>query len=143
MIRLVALLGCMASSSIAHNFTAIPGFLPADAPNASPQQNVTLASAEQICGAVDACIGFSFRSPTATPSGVVEVHFKALYDVCDDSRFRHGICPSDDGTDWHVRIPCALVCVCAEMLACPRVTRVYYQTPNDCLPHRLSVPPLC
>ena len=100
MIRLVALLGCMASSSIAHNFTAIPGFLPADAPNASSQQNVTLASAELICGAIDACIGFSFRSPTATPSGVVKVYFKALDGDCGHSRFRDGICPSEDGTDW-------------------------------------------
>lgn len=111
MIRLVALLGCMATSSIAHNFTAVPGYLPAYSPNASPQQNVTLASAELICGAVDACIGFSFRSPTAKPSGVVKVSFKALYDHCPAphvtpgaSRFRDGICPSYDGTDSHVRI---------------------------------------
>ena len=156
MIRLVALLGCMASASIAHNFTAVPGFLPADAPDAAPFQNVTLASAELICGARDACIGFSFRSPTATPSGVVGVHFKALDQYCGYSRFGDGICVSEDGTDWQVCMctcmrTCTCMCLCRDarlspshMCVLPPQRRLSCLHLSDTVirphPHRLSVP---
>eukprot|EP00729_Bicosta_minor_P024867 gene24867-33002_t len=111
MIRLVALLGSMATFGNAISvtaqqranhtfFTAVPGFLPAVAPNAAPRQNLTLASAEIVCRAIDACIGFSFRSPTAMPSGVVDVSFKAVYEYCGYSRFPDGICPEENGEDW-------------------------------------------
>lgn len=115
MIRLVALLGSMATFGNAISvtaqqranhtfFTAVPGFLPAVAPNAAPRQNLTLASAEIVCKAIDACIGFSFRSPTAMPSGVVDVSFKAVYEYCGYSRFPDGICPEENGEDWQVRV---------------------------------------
>ena len=107
MIRLAALLGSMASfgnalpvssssnaTTIAHNFTAVPGYLPAGSPDAAPKQNLTLASAEIICGAIEACIGFTFKSPTATPSGVVQVFFKAVDPYCSYTRFGDGICPA-------------------------------------------------
>ena len=68
------------------------------------KQNVTLASAEKICGALDACIGFTFRSSTATPVGIVQnVYFKGVNPGCGYSRFGDGICPSGDGTVWQVR----------------------------------------
>ena len=66
------------SIAIAHTFTAIPGRLTSGCGHAgsplpygcdvAPRQNVTLASAESICGALDDCVGFSFQSPTATPA---------------------------------------------------------------------------
>jgi len=92
-----------------HTFTAVPGELScAEGDQAkpypycmvAPSQNVTLASAEMICAALDACIGFTFRSPTATPAGVVEsVTFSGVSDDCGYSRFGSGICPyARDGT---------------------------------------------
>ena len=98
------------SIAIAHTFTAIPGRLTSGCGHAgsplpygcdvAPRQNVTLASAESICGALDDCVGFSFQSPTATPAGVVQhVYFKGADVDCDHSRFGDGICPyTSDGT---------------------------------------------
>ena len=89
-----------------HTFTAIPGRLTSGCGHAgsplpygcdvAPKQDVTLASAESICGALEDCVGISFQSPTATPAGVVQgVYFKGADVDCGYSRFAPDVCPSD------------------------------------------------
>ena len=90
------------SIAVTHNFTAVPGYL-TGGNDVAPRQNVTLASAELICGALDTCIGITFNSPTSTPGGVVQdVYFKGVNSHCGLSRFADGICVNVDRT-WQVR----------------------------------------
>ena len=87
----------------AHNFTRIPGSLTETAPDVVATQNTTLDIAKKICGALEPCIGITFKSPTATPSGVVQVYFKGRDSGCGYSRFGSEICPSGTGKIWQVR----------------------------------------
>ena len=93
-----------AQITTAHNFTRVPGSLTETAPDVVATQNTTLDIAKKICSALEPCIGITFKSPTATPSGVVQVYFKGRDSGCGYSRFGSEICPSGTGKIWQVRM---------------------------------------
>ena len=120
MLCLVPLLAASAAAAPiapAHNFTRVPGSLSATAPDVAPTQNTTLDRALKLCGALDPCIGISFRvGDFPTPSAVVQVYFKGLDSGCGHSRFGSEICPEGTGKIWQVRrYPAALPRSCADM----------------------------
>jgi len=58
-----------------HTYTHELGALPAGNDLCAPL-NLTLADAEAKCSSLTACVGITFKSPTATPTGVVKAYFK-------------------------------------------------------------------
>ena len=103
---LLAAIAAAAPIASAHNFTRVPGALSGTAPDVAPPQNTTVDSALKVCGALDACIGISFRcgiSRPEPPSLIVQVYFKGLDSACGYSRFGSEICPSGTGKIWQVR----------------------------------------
>ena len=125
MLCLVPLLAASAAAARiapAHNFTRVPGALTGTAPDVAPPENLTLADAFFKCDDLGPCIGISFKSPTATPGGVVQVWFKGLDSACGYSRFGSEICPSGTGKIWQVRrytaaLPCSCAAICHPALS--------------------------
>ena len=119
MLCLVLLAASAAAAPIApaHNFTRVPGALSGTAPDVAPTQNTTVDSALKVCGALDPCIGITFKvGDFPTPSGIVQVYFKGLDSGCGYSRFGSEICPSGTGKIWQVRThTAALPRSCADM----------------------------